>query len=143
MIIRTPGLQSEAVRAGEGAGWGTLEGGREPRAKEEPGNGQTGGKKLRGHDRSTLHQQGPGINKRLDGECYDRAMDEQARIFRYNGWANERILGAATQLREEQAGAPVAGIYGSVIETARHMLGVERAYLDLMGGSPPPLPENL
>lgn len=64
-------------------------------------------------------------------------------MFRYNAWANERILGAAAQLSQEQASAPVAGIYGSVLETARHMLGVERVYLELMGGDAPAFPEGL
>ena len=79
----------------------------------------------------------------MDGRCYHRAMDDRERIFRYNAWANERILGAATRLGQEQASTPVAGIYGSVLETARHMLGVERVYLELMGGNPPALPEDL
>jgi uncharacterized damage-inducible protein DinB len=68
-------------------------------------------------------------------------MDGLRRIFRYNAWANARILDAATQLDAARAAAPVEGIYGSVLDTARHMLGVEHVYLEMMGASPPGFPD--
>lgn len=64
-------------------------------------------------------------------------MDELRRMFRYNAWANAKIIGSAARLSTEQAALPIEGIYGSVADTERHMLQVEHVYLKLMGADAP------
>jgi uncharacterized damage-inducible protein DinB len=56
-------------------------------------------------------------------------------MFLYNAWANDQILGVAAQLDPDRLLAPVEGIYGSVLITARHMLITEENYLRMLRGA--------
>ena len=63
-------------------------------------------------------------------------MDWFNRLFQHDLWANERILRCCDGLSKEQLSAPVGEMFGSIGETFTHLLGVEQAYLEMMGGSP-------
>jgi uncharacterized damage-inducible protein DinB len=56
------------------------------------------------------------------------------RLFQHDLWANERILRCCQQLSSEQLTTPVEAMFGPIAETFSHLLGVEEAYLELMGG---------
>jgi uncharacterized damage-inducible protein DinB len=64
------------------------------------------------------------------------------RMFFYNAWANERIFAVATQLDADRLLAPIEGIYGSVLITARHLLNVEENYLRMVSGTEPAWPDE-
>jgi uncharacterized damage-inducible protein DinB len=49
-------------------------------------------------------------------------------FFKYNLWANLRLLDACAQLSDAQLGATMKGTYGSVRETLMHMLTAEEGY---------------
>lgn len=57
-----------------------------------------------------------------------------ASVYRYNGWANDQVLAVAEQLDPDPLTGPVEGMYGSILDTAAHMLGVEENFLLLMSG---------
>jgi uncharacterized damage-inducible protein DinB len=57
-------------------------------------------------------------------------------LLRYNAWANGRILPLLNQLTPEQFSAPVEGMFGSVHDTANHLVGVERVYLQMLSDQP-------
>jgi uncharacterized damage-inducible protein DinB len=58
-------------------------------------------------------------------------------FIRYDTWANLRVLGVCETLSESQLMAPIAGAYGSVRETFRHMLYAEADYINRITGSRP------
>ena len=64
-------------------------------------------------------------------------------FFKYNLWANLRLLDVCAQLSDAQLNATTKGIYGSVRETLMHMLAAEEGYTrSLTGKIPtPPLKE--
>ena len=63
------------------------------------------------------------------------AKDLEA-LFNYAYWANNKLLGAVSQLTTEQFVQPVAGSYGSVRNTLVHAMSAEWGWLDRCGGHP-------
>ena len=57
-------------------------------------------------------------------------------LFRYDSWANERMLTACAGLATDQLAAPMPDLYGSPLETLTHLVSVEANYLRLMRGEP-------
>jgi uncharacterized damage-inducible protein DinB len=57
-----------------------------------------------------------------------------ADAFEHHLWANERILDACAALSEEQLTTPVAGTYGPIIETLRHLVQADSFYLWVASG---------
>lgn len=49
--------------------------------------------------------------------------------FAHHVWATIRLIDACASLTTEQLEAAVAGTYGSIIETTRHLVGGDAAYL--------------
>lgn len=66
-------------------------------------------------------------------------------FFKYNLWANQRLLDTCAQLSDAQLDATRPGIFGSVRETLLHMLAAEEGYtrhFTFTGPAPtPPLKE--
>lgn len=64
-------------------------------------------------------------------------------FFKYNLWANLRLLDACAQLSDAQLDATMKGTYGSVRETLMHLLASEEGYgRHFTGTTPtPPLKE--
>ncbi|GHO55724.1 DinB family protein [Ktedonobacter robiniae] len=58
-------------------------------------------------------------------------------FFKYNLWANLRLLDACAQLSDVQLDATMIGTYGSVRETLFHMLGSEEGYAHHVTGTAP------
>ena len=57
--------------------------------------------------------------------------------FRHNAWATRTLLSFCRDLKQEQLNARAAGVYGTLLETLRHILGGEAYYRFLfMGGFP-------
>ena len=52
-----------------------------------------------------------------------------ADAFAHHVWASVRLLDACLELTPEQLGAPVPGTYGSIRDTARHLVGSDAFYL--------------
>ena len=52
-----------------------------------------------------------------------------ADAFDHHVWASLRILDALAALSDEQLATTVPGTYGSVLDTARHLVGSDRWYL--------------
>jgi uncharacterized damage-inducible protein DinB len=50
-------------------------------------------------------------------------------VFRYNQWANLRLLGMCAELSDAQLDATTKGTFGSVRETLIHMLASEERYV--------------
>ncbi len=69
-------------------------------------------------------------------------MSTFASLYQYNAWANEQVLAVAEQLQSEQLTGPVEGMYGSILDTAAHMLGVEENFLLLMSGKEAKYPDK-
>ena len=49
--------------------------------------------------------------------------------FAHNVWATRRLLDACLPLSPEQLGTAVPGTYGSILDTARHLVGADCWYL--------------
>ena len=49
-------------------------------------------------------------------------------FFKYNLWANLRLLDACEQLTDTQLDATMNGVYGSVRETLMHLVSAEEGY---------------
>ena len=58
-------------------------------------------------------------------------------FFKYNLWANLRLLDACTQLSDAQLDATMIGTFGSVRETLMHLLGGEEGYVRHFTGTSP------
>ncbi|MGA8923214.1 MAG: DinB family protein [Candidatus Dormiibacterota bacterium] len=63
-------------------------------------------------------------------------------MFRYNKWANLRLLGACATLTEEQLELTAPGTYGTVAATFMHMLAAEQRYLARLGAGQPQFNER-
>lgn len=63
-------------------------------------------------------------------------------VYRYNGWAHDQVMGVAEQLDPTQLRGPVEGMYGSILDTAAHMLGVEENFLLLVSGKEAKYPDK-
>ena len=60
-------------------------------------------------------------------------------MFKYNLWANLRLLDACVHLSDAQLDATVNGTFGSVRETLMHMIAAEEGYAwSLTGTAPTP-----
>jgi uncharacterized damage-inducible protein DinB len=59
--------------------------------------------------------------------------------FDHHVWASMRILDACLVLSPEQLAATATGTYGSILDTARHLVGADRWYLFRIGGERIPL----
>jgi uncharacterized damage-inducible protein DinB len=57
-------------------------------------------------------------------------------LYRYNAWANCRVIDACAALSVEGLAAEMPQMYGSVLETLGHLIGVESNYLRLIEGQP-------
>lgn len=54
--------------------------------------------------------------------------------FGHHVWATLRVLDCCTPLNEDQLTRPVAGTYGSILDTARHVVGADAWYLFVLSG---------
>ena len=52
--------------------------------------------------------------------------------FAHHVWATGRLIESCQRLDPDQLGAAVPGTYGSVLETMRHLVGADAAYLYAM-----------
>lgn len=55
-----------------------------------------------------------------------------ADAYGHHAWATDRLIEACLPLAAEQLAAPVPGTYGSIIDTVRHLVGADAAYLALL-----------
>lgn len=63
--------------------------------------------------------------------------------FAHHVWATLRLLDTSAELSPEQLEATVPGTYGSIVATLRHIVGADRAYLNLLtGGDLAPIDED-
>ena len=58
-------------------------------------------------------------------------------FFRYNLWANLRLLDECAQLSDAQLDATMKGTYGSVRETLMHLFAAEEGYVGALTGQRP------
>src|SRR5262245_20547636 len=58
-------------------------------------------------------------------------------LFRYNRWANLRLLDTCADLSNEQLDATLSGTFGSVRETLMHLLSSEEGYARTLTGMAP------
>src|SRR3972149_7102971 len=65
-------------------------------------------------------------------------------LIAYNEWANDKVLGAAAGLGEEDLGRQVSGSHESVRMTLLHVAQVQTWWLSVLNGKPerPSLPEG-
>ena len=61
-------------------------------------------------------------------------------FFRYNLWANLRLLDACTHLSDAQLDATMTGTFGSVRETLMHLFASEEGYVRSFTGTTPTPP---
>jgi len=54
--------------------------------------------------------------------------------FGHHVWAIDRLLDACAGLTDEQLATTVSGTFGSIIDTARHLVGADRSYLFVLSG---------
>jgi uncharacterized damage-inducible protein DinB len=66
-----------------------------------------------------------------------RSLLEDA--FGHHVWATLRLVDACLVLSSEQLATPVPGTYGSILETARHLVEADSSYLFVIGGERVPL----
>jgi uncharacterized damage-inducible protein DinB len=52
--------------------------------------------------------------------------------FAHHVWATLRLIDTCLELSAEQLGTAVAGTYGSILDTARHLVGADAWYLSTM-----------
>jgi uncharacterized damage-inducible protein DinB len=57
--------------------------------------------------------------------------------FAHHTWATHQLLDACDALEEHQLRAGTPGVYGSIIETLRHLVGSDCSYLRVTSGSHP------
>ncbi len=58
-------------------------------------------------------------------------------FFKYNLWANLRLLEACVQLTDAQLDATIVGTFGSVRETLMHLFSAEESYVRHFTGTSP------
>jgi uncharacterized damage-inducible protein DinB len=61
-------------------------------------------------------------------------------FFKYNLWANLRLLDACAQLSDAQLDATMKGVYGSVREILMHIFAAEEGYVSSFTGTTPAPP---
>jgi len=64
-------------------------------------------------------------------------MQTLRRLYQYNLWANERVLGFCHGLDPAGLGDEAAGTIGTIDSTVGHFIGVEDFYLALLRGDDP------
>lgn len=57
--------------------------------------------------------------------------------FRHNSWATHELIRVCQGLTEEQLGATIIGMYGSIIDTLRHIVSSDASYLVRLSGVEP------
>jgi uncharacterized damage-inducible protein DinB len=57
--------------------------------------------------------------------------------FRHNAWATRLVLDACRGLTDEQLNATIPGVYGSIIDTLRHIVRSEAGYCARLRGDEP------
>lgn len=57
--------------------------------------------------------------------------------FRHNAWATGEVLAACSDLTQEQLDSAVAGTYGSIFATLRHLVSSEAGYYRRLSGEEP------
>lgn len=57
-----------------------------------------------------------------------------ADAFDHHVWATIRVIDVCAGLSPEQLGTNVPGTYGTIIDTLRHTVGADAAYLSLLSG---------
>ena len=57
-----------------------------------------------------------------------------ADAFGHHAWATLRLIDTCLALTPEQRGTSVAGTYGSILETMRHLVGADSSYLFALTG---------
>ena len=57
-----------------------------------------------------------------------------ADAFGHHVWATLQLIDACSPLGAEQLATPVPGTYGSILETTRHLVGADAAYLFVVSG---------
>lgn len=62
-------------------------------------------------------------------------------FFKYNLWANLRLLDACAQLSDAQLDFTMPGTFGSVRETLIHLLASEEGYVRPFTGTSPTIPQ--
>jgi len=68
---------------------------------------------------------------------------EMVALFKYNAWADRRVIEAASALTREQFTKPMGSSFSSVRDTLAHIYGVEWLWLErFQGRSPSALPDN-
>ena len=61
-----------------------------------------------------------------------------ADAFAHHVWATESVIDACLALDAQQLEAPVNGVFGSIVDTARHLVGADSWYLfSITSGSHP------
>ncbi len=61
-----------------------------------------------------------------------------ADAFNHHVWATLRVLDACLELSDEQLQTAVPGTYGSILDTARHIVGADAGYLFVLSGGQRP-----
>jgi uncharacterized damage-inducible protein DinB len=59
--------------------------------------------------------------------------------FGHHVWATLRLFDTCLGLDAEQLQTPVPGTFGSILDTARHLVGADASYLHVIGGGRTPL----
>src|SRR4051794_3304203 len=59
--------------------------------------------------------------------------------YGHHVWATLELIDACSSLSAEQLETSVAGTYGSILDTMRHLVGGDRAYLFVISGGGAPL----
>ena len=62
--------------------------------------------------------------------------------FGHHIWANERLIDTCAALTDEQLRAPVAGTFGPILDTLRHLVSTDGWYLTFFGDRPNPIEED-
>ena len=63
--------------------------------------------------------------------------------FGHHVWASVQLLDACLALDPEQLATGVPGTYGSILDTARHLVGADASYLFVLSGErTPPIDED-
>src|ERR687891_512637 len=87
--------------------------------------------------RSPLTFERSGRN-RASSVCYGAAVNGAVLrdAFGHHVWATLRLLDACIELTPDQLGTTVPGTYGSILDTARHVVGSDAWYLSRMTNDP-------
>ena len=59
-----------------------------------------------------------------------------AHAFAHHVWATVQLLDACAGLSDEQLAQETTGVYGSIIDTLRHLVDADASYLSVIGGGP-------